>query len=454
MDSIFNQMKALQQRASELKNCFYCKAALPASQQEHIFNAAWGGSHKTGQLICNACNQSFSTNVDEVFSLYTTAIMNAWSFKGQRHKSVPIIELDGDYVLEAGAKLRIKPEKPLFEEKNLPNGQIRTKISFNSKGEAKRWLNNGGAESWLGRSLTPEEREYLLSLIKESEPQRREPEPQEASTTLNLRNQYRSSAHTILKCLGFFLPDLVCSPLTQPIRQFARYDEGDWRLFAVEPEQFFSLGEEITNLLGLGVYHNSVEIYWSSSSRMIVGILTLLNRVKRAVIISNNYAGSDKILYVFEDTNLSKKPPTAILAEIDSSKFCQPLLGVQYFAQPIKMYEYFYNELVGLTSIYNPIDAMKAELIKSLEEVNKHHTTLEGSTIDQYQTLYLNFFIKLGKVLQVSVDSVKIDSKLQEYGFSRLRLELKGRNITDPEVESIIVQAFDSVLSDWTQNRL
>jgi hypothetical protein len=454
MDSIFNQMKELQQRASELKNCFYCKGALPASQQEHIFNAAWGGSHKTGQLICDACNQSFSRNVDEAFSLYTTAIMNAWSFKGQRHKSVPIIELDGDYVLEAGAKLRIKPEKPLFEEKNLPNGQIRTKISFNSKGEAKRWLNNGAAESWLGRSLTPEEREYLLRLIQESEPQRREPEPQPASTTLDLRNQYRSSAHTILKCLGFFLPDWVCSPLTQPIRQFARYDEGDWRLFAVEPEQFFSLGEEITNLLGLGVYHNSVEIYWSSSLRMIVGILTLLNRVKRAVIISDKYTGSDKILYVFEDTNNSKKPPRAILAEIDSEQFCQQLLNIQYFASPTKMYEYFQNDLVGLTTIYYPIDAITNSFRKSFEEVNKHHTTIEDSTIEQYQTLFLEFFIKLGKISQVPVDSVKIDSKLQEYGFSILRLKFKGRNITDPEVESMIVQAFNSVLSDLKENRL
>jgi hypothetical protein len=43
MDSIFNQMEELQQRASELKNCFYCGGALPASKQEHIFNASWGG---------------------------------------------------------------------------------------------------------------------------------------------------------------------------------------------------------------------------------------------------------------------------------------------------------------------------------------------------------------------------------------------------------------------------
>jgi hypothetical protein len=118
------------------------------------------------------------------------------------------------------------------------------------------------------------------------------------------------------------------------------------------------------------------------------------------------------------------------------------------------MYEYFQNDLVGLTTIYYPIDAITNSFRKSFEEVNKHHTTIEDSTIEQYQTLFLEFFIKLGKISQVPVDSVKIDSKLQEYGFSILRLKFKGRNITDPEVESMIVQAFNSVLSDLKENRL
>jgi len=231
-----NCFKELPVRASELKLCFYCSNSLPASNQEHIFNASWAGSHQTKKLICNECNQSFSKGVDEAFLIYTSAIMNAWSFKGKRHPSIPIIRLEGNYDIEAGAKLRLK--KPLVEEETQPNGQIKSKISFNSRDEAKRWLKGPDAESYYGRALSQKERDEIITQAKF---QSEDAQPQKASAKLDLREQYRSAAHTILKCLGFFMPDLVCHEQTKEVREFARYDRGDWRLFAVEAEQHFSV---------------------------------------------------------------------------------------------------------------------------------------------------------------------------------------------------------------------
>ena len=104
---MFKFHEELHIRASELKSCFYCSCLLPASIQEHIFNASWAGSHQTGQLICDNCNKSFGERVDKAFLIYTSAVMNAWSFKGKRHKSLPTIELEGNYFLDAVAKLKL-----------------------------------------------------------------------------------------------------------------------------------------------------------------------------------------------------------------------------------------------------------------------------------------------------------------------------------------------------------
>ena len=76
---MFKSHEELRVRASELKSCFYCSSPLPGSKGgEHIFNASWGGSHKTNRLICNNCNDSFSKIVDTAFKPYTDIVMNAY----------------------------------------------------------------------------------------------------------------------------------------------------------------------------------------------------------------------------------------------------------------------------------------------------------------------------------------------------------------------------------------
>lgn len=438
-----NCFKELAGRASELKLCFYCSNSLPASNQEHIFNASWAGSHQTGQLICNECNQSFSERVDRAFLIYTSAIMNAWSFKGKRHQSIPTIELEGNYRLDAGAKLRLK--NPLIEKETQPNGQSKSRISFNnSRGEVKRWLKGPDAESYYGRALSQEERDEIIT---QAQFRSEDAQPQEALAKLDFREQYRSAAHTILKCLGFFMPDLVCHEQTKQVREFARYDRGDLRLFAVEAEQHCSLADIPVSVLG--VHHNSVEIYWCSYLRMVIGVVTILNRVKRAVVIAKNYSGSDRILYVFEDTNGSGKPPRAIQGEINSQDFSLPIIGIQYFASPTRIYQVFHNELLGLTTIYYPIDALTAKLIKTIEEVNQISVEVDENIVEKYRDAFLDFFTNWGKVLGKSIDLDKVLSKMSDYGFETLTHRFAGRNCRDMEFTSSVAEILKNLLNEF-----
>lgn len=135
---MFTYFEQLPRRASKLKNCFYCGNKLPATSGEHIFNSSWGGSYKDKNLICSECNGSFSNSIDTAFTVYVQAVMNSWVFKGERHQEVPKIVLDNEYFLDQGAKLKLK--QPLIEDKILPDGSIKSRCTFNSKSQAKRWL--------------------------------------------------------------------------------------------------------------------------------------------------------------------------------------------------------------------------------------------------------------------------------------------------------------------------
>lgn len=445
---MFTRFEKLPRRASELKTCFYCGNPLPATAKEHIFNSSWGGSHKTGDLICGECNSSFSRQTDLAFSDYVKTVMNAWSFKAERHKKVPKIILEGDYFLDKGAILKLK--QPIVEDETQPDGTIRSHLVFNDDPEQiSHWVNGGGMATCLGRTPSTEEQKYLKKLIKQTTPITPDAKPQKASISLNLQEQYRSSGHTILKCLGFFLPEWVSNNLTKPVRQFTRYNQGDWRLFAVNVEQLFSIAEQAASMLGLGVHHNSVEIYWCSYLKMVIGVLTILDRVKRAVVIAQDYSGPDAILYVVEDTHGSTKHPEAVFAEIDPKQFSLPLLGVQYFASLTQINQFFRNELAGLTGIYYPIDAITARLFKGIEAVNEKNPQLNETTLEEYVNLFLNFFSDLGKITGVPIEQARTRSKLFEYGFSILASQHIGKPLTDLDIGFLMLRAFDCVMKDF-----
>jgi hypothetical protein len=449
---MFKSHEELHGRASELKSCFYCSSPLPASTGEHIFNASWGGSHQTKRLICDNCNAEFGKSIDTSFKIYTDIVMNAYSFKGKRLKAIPPIQLEGNYFLDAGGKPKLK--KPLVQKETQADGLIRANISFNSPEEGKKWVKGSGAESaesLFGRPLKQEEKDELLKRIREASYQSEYLQAQDASANLDLRSQYRSAAHTVLKCLGFFLPEWVCDDQTKQVRHFARYNESDWLLFAVDPEQHLSLADEVVRLLGLGVKHNSVEIYWCSYLRMVIGVVTILNRVKRSVVIAKDYSGPDKILYVFEDTHSSGQPPRAISVEMNSEKFSLPIIGIQYFASPTRIDHFFQNDFLSFVNTYYPIDCLINELITTIKEVNKTSVEVDGNLLDKYREAFIDFFTNLSKVSKQTIDLDKLLAKMSDYGFATLADKFIGKNCNDIDFNSSISKIFESLMNEFTQ---
>jgi hypothetical protein len=149
-------------QAGSLTQCFYCAGKLPARKKEHIFNACWGGRHKTSQLICDECNAAFSA-IDDALSSWTRFVMNAWQVKGQRQKNIPTIPLQGDYDLVPGSKPKLR--QPLLDVRS-EEGHHQVSLEASSKSEARRVLLDGELEKRIGRGLTVEERERFLAQVR------------------------------------------------------------------------------------------------------------------------------------------------------------------------------------------------------------------------------------------------------------------------------------------------
>lgn len=237
--------------------------------------------------------------------------------------------------------------------------------------------------------------------------------------------------------------------MTKPIREFARYDKGDWRNFAIETKQLISLGELATKVSGLGVHQNSVEVYWCSLTKMVVGVLTILDRVKRSVVIAQDYSGPDSILYVVEDTHLSKQLPKSVFIESAQKQFSLSLLDVKYFSSANYIYHYFQNELDFLMEKCYPIDAITARLFQQIEKNNKKNLKLDQVSLEEYLNLLLSFFRDLGKVNGISVDMNKARSQLLNYGFANLTHQHIGKLYTDPDVDFLMADAFQRTLKDF-----
>lgn len=433
-------------RASELKNCFYCGGSLPATKKEHIFNSCWGGSHKTSRLICDSCNAEFS-KIDSTFSVYTTPIMNTWAFKGERHKEVPKIETKGDYIIEAYNKPKLKI--PQFKEEAQPDGSFIMNFSFNSKKEARRWLlDDNKLEAYLGYPPTEDEQQKVRQAIQEAKPQSRDVEPQKLPTkTLNLKAQYRSAAHTLLKCLGLYAPKWVHDSRTSQVREFARYDKGSWWKFAVEVnlvEKQISLANQALDKLG--VQCNAAEIYWCRSLEKIIGVVTILGRVKRSVLIAEDYNGPDAILTVIEDTYGSKKPPQPRFVQFNSEIPSLPLLEILSSPPP---WEFFTQEL---STLITHLDGLTAFLWDSIEKIARETPDITTTVLQKYEELFMDFALKLEKVFGVSVKPAEVSSKLATYGFSDLIQHHIGKSCKDdPDVRLILGIALSETYKDLTK---
>jgi HNH endonuclease len=438
---MFTQLGEAKVLASEFRQCFYCGGSLPASKKEHIFNSCWGGSHSTTKLICDQCNECYSHSVDSSLSVYTMLVMNAWGFKGERHRQVPEIETAGE--LTTGKHGKPRQKQPKIIKKNQPDGSsVITGFSFNSKEEAYKFLRSDEI------LLTADEQKQIRQAISEAKIKESIiEEPQQFSFELDLQDQYRSASHTLLKCLGMYAPEQVRGDAIASVREFTRYNKGEWTSFAVKVNQVVPSAVEMMNATPRC---NTAEIYWCRALGKVVGVLTLLGRIRRAVILAEDYSGDTSgMLYVVEDTYGSKKPPRSLFVELDPNVPSFPLLEIQSFAPSD---ESFGHELGHLLWRSLSVEGPTASLTNGIAKIMKDTSEINEDFFRRYESLFITFALQMERAFGVPLASELIPSKLAEYGFSDLARCYMGKGFEDDEVQSILVKVFEKMYRDLLQS--
>ena len=319
----FDKLGLAQLRASELKTCIYCSNALPSRSKEHLFSACCGGTYKSSRFVCDSCNQAFSA-LDPALTPYATLIMNAWGFKSDRHTGTPVVPLDGDCELGPMATPRLKA--PSISATALPDGTHAVKVTVRSKSEARRLLLDGGAiERAVGHKLTEAQKDEIRRTISTAKTTETEIGPSPHEANLCFSDEFRLAAHTVLKSVALYDPDLVRDDITKPVRQFARHDIGKVEDFAVVTVENLSPFPEIQRVHG--VLQNTALIYWSKVERKIIGVFHLLGRITRSVILAEDYPGPDAFLCLYETVHGAPQPK-AMFAQLRTEVVPVPLMEI------------------------------------------------------------------------------------------------------------------------------
>lgn len=366
--------------------------------------------------------------------------MNAHAFKGERHRKVPEIVTLGEY--DIGAYAKPKPKTQQGKIKASSDGSLKISLPFSTKSQAYRWLDSDKPEADLERSLTEDERQDIRQAIADSKFQKINVGPQKLPLNhLNLRQQYRSAAHTLLKCLGFYRPDWVCNDITREVREFARDGKGSWQKFAIMVKQHASCADNAA--YKLGVRYNAAEIYWCHSLEKVIGVVTLLGRVKRAVILAEDYPGPDAILSVIEDTYGSSKQPQSWFTEFNSAMPAVSLVEILYSPPPI---EFFKQEFFRLAAS-SPFEGLTASLLNDIKKITEQTPEITEATLQKYENLFLEYALNLEMAYGISVKSAEVSSKLAEHGFSDLARHHVGKSCKDDsKICSILGTALDGTL--------
>ena len=422
----------LKSRAGELSSCFYCGGALPASQKEHIFNSCWGGSHKTSQLVCDGCNADFS-RIDGVFGYVLKFVMNALAIRTERRPRVPEIVGKNDVKLVPGAvPMKTTPGLTVAND----GERFTASIHATSKSEARRLALDGELEKELQRPLQDHEREQILAGIRIAEQAQTFGTPFEFDLETDLKDEYRSVTHTLLKCLGMFEPEFVKDPSSEAARRFACEGKGEWADFAVSVRQIISpvatFPRELENF-------NAVEIYFSRAEKKVIGVVTILGRIKRAVALSG-YEGADGLMVVFERVGMSHLGAMSFVFEPG----LPPVPMLQLDPRPPSAATLMSD---SLRVIDNAIswDATTKKLFDGLDKIVRRHPTLDLEACDEIRSSLVEICRTIATIHRVEVDAAEVEHLLADNGLERLAAFVGSPSI-EPNVQNAVAHAFTATV--------
>lgn len=416
---------------ASLEECFYCGNSLPAKNKEHVFNSCLGGVHKTSHLICDKCNLFFA-DIDDAFAPLACFVMNAWSFKGERHNKIPEIRLE-DYTLMPGAKPKMK--EPKLDAVPMEDQSFKIHLTAKSKTEARKLLLDGELERLIGRPLTEEQRTAILEGIQSASKQEKEIGPQAIPLEINPQKEYRSVAHILLKSLALVQPGFLQSNLALSIRNFARYNKGNWKEFAVDVHQNILSREEAERVLG--VQFNLAEIYFSGADGIIVGVLTILGRIVKSVIIGHGYKGPDKLIAIYEDS-IGSGIIRGVSFEMKEKCPLFSIAGQISEEQLVKDAQDIVNRSITQ-------DAVLAELKNGLSRVFKKYTKVTCTCVDECEELLCQLVKNVGRVQNREINEAEIKTSLKE-GLDYLVIDYIGKECSNPSVQGLLMDTLGRTL--------
>ncbi|MEK4236206.1 HNH endonuclease [Paenibacillus sp. FSL H7-0714] len=366
--------------------CFYCGGHLPALKKEHIFNSSWTGKHKTGALICDECNAAFSFSVDTAFKSYTKYHMNVWSLKGERQKSVPTIETEGEIIIKSGAQPEEKPSSFFsYEEGNL----FYTAKAPN-KPALRQYLNEQLSKD-LGRDLKEDEIKDIKNMVRNASSEIKPLNSVQLYDSIDPFLEIRSTVHTILKCMALFDSDFT-KHVSHKVLDFSRHGVGNWQEFAF-------LGNSSLDVASTYFKHhpdyNAVEVYYLPSTKQILAKHIILGRIIRWVVLSNIYEGPHKILFVGEPSlgGILKK-----FLLIFSETF-PPSAQIERGMKEVD----FIEDLMTLAQITLGPDAQLARLFRGMEGIFNDFDVLTQEHIDEYKDTLLLFLNNMFRITSLII---------------------------------------------------
>jgi hypothetical protein len=421
-------------RVGEAATCLYDEAQLPSRTREHVFNSAWGGKHLTSSLVCDACNHAFGKDVDPGLLPLVDYVMNGWNVHGERKRAAPAIAAEGGVVLGPYGQPRVSGPQV-----KLGDVDGRFSLSAPSKRSAFRYVESGELERELGRALPPSEKAAVLQQIREAEYVSAEPGPLTLPISLDLQAGYRSAAHTALKALGLFEPELARSSDLARARLFARHGEGAWDDFAVTVRPIVSLGDLVAEV-GPNPLANAVEVWFDEAGGQVVAVLTVLGRIRRAVRLSEVYEGPNRAFLVWENAVVGGGRIHAHDATFRSPPFHRaagvPLRLVEVESAPTV--QELGEDAARVASQALHFDAPLAVLSEAVRRIERRQDALTAGAVDAYREALADYAAKLSRLIGAPLSNAQASAAVDAAGFVGLAEALGGRPLGDVEVQEAI----------------
>jgi|GEM_PF-3803966 len=122
---------------------------------------------------------------------------------------------------------------------------------------------------------------------------------------------------------------------------------------------------------------------------------------------------------------------------------------------PERIDQYFNDEISKLAGFDYPLDANDAELRKTLDSLKNKSAKVDEKILEQYRQAFLTYFMNRGKILNKSINSDKVLSKMSDYGLTVSSAHnFTDKKCCDADFQSFVTKVFANLTTEFVQDSL